>query len=74
MSHTCEASRTVPLVSVQKLAKFDSFQVFTKIPCFKRQKTRGKILLGPLCLVFIYFYCWDSAAVIVLIFKSKPSI
>jgi hypothetical protein len=56
MSHTCEASRKVSLVSVRKLAKFDSSQVFTKIPCFKRQKNRGKILLGPLCPCIWYLF------------------
>ena len=70
MSHTCEASRKVPLVSVQQLAKFDSSQVFTKIPCFKRQKTRGKILLGPLCPCVWYLFIFIAGIARQLSFLS----
>lgn len=58
MSHTLKPVDWGLWLSAEKLAKFDSSQVYSEMPCFKRQKARRSLCLGLLCaLVCVrYFY------------------
>lgn len=67
MTHTVKPVDWGLCCSAEKLAKFDSSQVCSEMPCFKRQKRRRSLSLVLLCVPLCVWYFY-----LVIFFPPEP--